>query len=247
MYSANSDEFKRLIKPYIQNAPLMAVREGVDAPEVVEDAKTSGGRPGEADEVAGVVAMLCGPESAWCTGQVICANGGMIFGMHAERKTPKVAMAAVSDPFEDVLNLEANFYRDGYQQGLRDGIAAGRIEGRTFGMEKGFEKFLESGRLASKAIVWANQAPLAAAAGHCALPALPHNTRLQKNISTLYALVEPETLSTANSDEAVQDFDDRVKRALGKAKVIEKTGRSGTKDGAKDSPRDAIKDDPAMQ
>lgn len=81
MYSRNTDEFKRLIKPFIQNAPLMVAREGIDPPEVVEDAKTSGGRAGEAEEVAGIVAMLAGPESAWCTGQVICANGGMIFGM----------------------------------------------------------------------------------------------------------------------------------------------------------------------
>ncbi|KAF7547270.1 hypothetical protein G7Z17_g7854 [Cylindrodendrum hubeiense] len=81
MYSRNSDEFKKLIKPFIQNAPLMAAREGIDPPEVVEDAKTSGGRAGEAEEVAGIVAMLAGPDSAWCTGQVICANGGMIFGM----------------------------------------------------------------------------------------------------------------------------------------------------------------------
>lgn len=81
MYSRNSDEFKRLIKPFIQNAPLMAVRPGVDDPAIVEEAQTTGGRAGEADEIAGVVAMLAGPDSAWITGQVICANGGMIFGM----------------------------------------------------------------------------------------------------------------------------------------------------------------------
>jgi NAD(P)-dependent dehydrogenase (short-subunit alcohol dehydrogenase family) len=81
MYASNTDEFKRLIKPFIQNAPLMATREGVDSAEIVEHGKTTGGRAGEVDEVAAVVAMLCGPESAWCTGQVICANGGMIFGM----------------------------------------------------------------------------------------------------------------------------------------------------------------------
>lgn len=81
MYSRNSEEFKRLIKPFIQNAPLMAVREGVDDPEIVAEAASTGGRAGEADEIAAVVAMLAGPDSAWCTGQVICANGGMIFGM----------------------------------------------------------------------------------------------------------------------------------------------------------------------
>lgn len=81
MYSSNTEEFKRLIKPFIQNAPLMAAREGVDATEIVEAAKTDGGRAAEVEEIAGVVAMLAGPDSAWCTGQVICANGGMIFGL----------------------------------------------------------------------------------------------------------------------------------------------------------------------
>ena len=32
-------------------------------------------------EVAGVVAMLCTPDSAWTTGSVICANGGFRFSM----------------------------------------------------------------------------------------------------------------------------------------------------------------------
>ncbi|KOS22780.1 hypothetical protein ESCO_003511 [Escovopsis weberi] len=77
------------------------------------------------------------------------------------------------------------------------------------------------------------QAAAAAAAGDsnpsvrpaeagCTLPPLPNNPRLEKNIRMLYALVEPETFSVENTDEAVQDFDDRVKRAQGKAKVIER-------------------------
>ncbi|KAF4334429.1 3-oxoacyl [Fusarium beomiforme] len=221
MYSRNSDEFKRLIKPFIQNAPLMAARPGIDDPEVVEEAKTAGGRAGEADEIAGIVAMLASPESAWCTGQVICANGDS------------------SDPFEDVLNLEERFYTEGYQQGIKDGVQAGRIEGRSFGMQKGFEKFLESGRLASKAIVWANRIPPrndAASGEACTLPPLPKNARLEKNINTLYALVEPDTLSTENSDEAVQDFDDRVKRAQGKAKIVEKMAGSGGREASGASP-----------
>ncbi|KAJ6784686.1 hypothetical protein PWT90_00429 [Aphanocladium album] len=144
-----------------------------------------------------------------------------------------------SDPFDDVFTLEDGFYQQGYQQGLADGEAAGRVEGRQFGMSTGFDKFLESGRLASRAVVWANRLPslhstaAAAAAGTstaadtqpkhaCTLPKLPDNARLGKNIKMVYALVEPETLSTANADDAVQDFDDRLKRAQGKAKVVEK-------------------------
>ena len=155
------------------------------------------------------------------------------------------------DPFDDILNLEEKFYHEGYRQGQEDGIKAGRIEGRSFGMEKGFEKFVESGRLYGKAIVWANRQPLrseeaglSTAAGSQAsapaptetpqsaqdiasqsqpqLPRLPANPRLEKHITTLYALVESESLSTENTDEAVNDFDDRLKRAQGKAKIIEK-------------------------
>ncbi|KAJ4404828.1 hypothetical protein N0V85_004793 [Neurospora sp. IMI 360204] len=55
------------------------------------------------------------------------------------------------------------------------------------------------------------------------LPLLPsNNARLEKHITTLFALVETETLAKENTDEAVNDFDDRLKRAQGKAKIIER-------------------------
>lgn len=139
------------------------------------------------------------------------------------------------DPFEDVLNLEENFYEEGYKKGVEDGAEAGKIEGRALGLEKGYEKFLEAGRLQGKAIVWANRLsrgstttpessrePRPSETTRGRLPSLPNNPRLEKNVSTLYALVEPGTLSTENTDESVNDFDDRVKRAQGKAKIIEK-------------------------
>lgn len=147
---------------------------------------------------------------------------------------------ATNDPFDDLLNLEDEFYSEGYEQGMADGDRAGRIEGRAFGIEKGFEKFIEAGRLHGKSIVWANrlpqarqQPPTAGAApsvaasspsdGQQTLPALSSGgARLEKNIVTLHALVEPDTLSTNNTDDAVNDFDDRVKRAQGKARVIER-------------------------
>lgn len=49
---------------------------------------------------------------------------------------------------------------------------------------------------------------------------LPPNSRLGRHITTLYALTEPESLSTQNNEESVSDFDDRYKRALSKAKVV---------------------------
>lgn len=148
---------------------------------------------------------------------------------------------AANDAFDDLLNLEEQFYSEGYEQGVADGDRAGRIEGRAFGIEKGFEKFVEAGRLQGKSIVWANRLPQAQqqpqdAAGFvppapqvpeaCKRQVLPvlsgGGARLEKNIVMLHALVEPDTLSTENSDEAVNDFDDRVKRAQGKARVIER-------------------------
>ncbi|KAG6359639.1 hypothetical protein INS49_013162 [Diaporthe citri] len=148
---------------------------------------------------------------------------------------------AANDAFDDLLNLEEEFYSEGYAQGVADGDRAGRIEGRAFGIEKGFEKFVEAGRLHGKSIVWANRLPQAkqqprgAAASQSsatsppgddkqqALPVLSGGgARLEKNIVTLHALVEPDTLSTDNTDDAVNDFDDRVKRAQGKVRVIER-------------------------
>ena len=57
--------------------------------------------------------------------------------------------------------------------------------------------------------------------GQFKLPGLPANTRLEKHLRTLYALTEPESLSTANDEKSVSAFDDRYSRAEGKAKVVE--------------------------
>ena len=79
MYGGTRGEFQQQMKPFIQNAPLMAARPGVDPEQYVADAGKAGGRPGYDFEIAGVVAMLCSEESAWCTGSVVCANGGFKF------------------------------------------------------------------------------------------------------------------------------------------------------------------------
>lgn len=141
---------------------------------------------------------------------------------------------ASDDPFDAALNVESSFHNVGYNQGLVDGAQAGLAEGRGLGMQKGFEKFLEGGRLASRSIVWANRLPSTAAGQSTSepagaessdgdrLPPVPNNARLGKNIATLYGLVDPKMLSTENSDAAVQDFDDRMKRAEGKVRVIER-------------------------
>ena len=163
------------------------------------------------------------------------------------------------DPFDSILSLEDNFYKEGYDLGISDGDRAGLIEGRLFGLEKGFERYASMGKMYGRAVVWTGRLPPsrdasvsdkkdASAAdmksllknssmqksnggvqpgaerltGRATVPGLPAHVRLEKHIRTLYALTEPESLSTDNNETSVSEFDDRFNRAEGKIKVIEK-------------------------
>ncbi|KAI9851489.1 MAG: hypothetical protein M1838_003564 [Thelocarpon superellum] len=75
------DALMAALRPWTVLTPLMAVREDLDSKELLKKADVLGGRPAHVDDIAGVVGMLCGAESAWCTGSVICANGGFRFGL----------------------------------------------------------------------------------------------------------------------------------------------------------------------
>ena len=81
MYGGTTEEFQRQMKPWIQNAPLQRVREGIDDDVYVKDAEKAGGRPAYDHEIAGVVGMLCSEDGGWCTGSVVCANGGLRFSI----------------------------------------------------------------------------------------------------------------------------------------------------------------------
>jgi hypothetical protein len=141
---------------------------------------------------------------------------------------------------DSLLTLEDTLYTTAYNMGISDGARAGRIEGRIFGLEKGFEKFAALGELYGRSAVWGARAliPNTATASVSTLntdttkkdegqkemmiPKLPENQRLLNNITLLHSLTDPLTFSTDNTEEAVADFDDRVKRAGAKAKVIER-------------------------
>lgn len=145
------------------------------------------------------------------------------------------------DLFDDVLNVESRYYDEGYNNGLKDGAKHGLAEGRAFGLQKGYEKFLESGRLAGKSMVWANRLPsnrsTVSADQDAAqlLPPLPSNARLEKNISTLHTLVDPKLTSIENTDAAVQDIDDRLKKAQGKERIIDRVVNGTKQDAPKTS------------
>lgn len=139
----------------------------------------------------------------------------------------------MSDLFDDALHVESRFYDQGYNDGMKDGAQSGLAEGRAFGLQRGFEKFLDSGRMAGKTVVWANRLPgNQQPAQQTALPPLPNNARLQKNIDALYALVDPQTVPMENSDDAVQDFDDRLKKAQGKERIIDRMVGGSNKAGS---------------
>lgn len=159
-------------------------------------------------------------------------------------------MAKEVDPFDNLLTLEEKFYREGHELGVVDGDRAGLIEGRIFGLEKGFEKYAAMGRLHGRAAVWAGRLPenegrsnemdekksensevlrklaLQDAGGGITqnlrhAPSLAMNPRLEAHVRTLYALTELGSISTENNEDSVADFDDRLKRAEGKYKVVE--------------------------
>ena len=152
-----------------------------------------------------------------------------------------------TDPFDSVLDLEDTLYNEGYRLGVADGAHAGQIQGRAFGVEKGFEKYLAMARLHGRAAILEarlpkrtedkdaghDQSPLHELPSHPQLPKtlltpLPSNSRLEKHVHGLLTLTEPYTLSTQNNEDAVSDFDDRLKRAQAKMKVIERIVGEGS-------------------
>lgn len=72
--------FEEDLRPWVMKTPLAQVKQGLDDEKWIKYAEKAGGRPASSEEIAGVVGMLCTPESAWCTGSVVNANGGFIFG-----------------------------------------------------------------------------------------------------------------------------------------------------------------------
>lgn len=60
------------------------------------------------------------------------------------------------------------------------------------------------------------------------LPPFPDNPRLEKHIHTLMNLTDPAQFSFENNEDAVSDFDDRLKRARAKVKIIEKIVHEAT-------------------
>ena len=72
--------FEEANRPFLESTPLAKVRPEIDGEGLVKYAEKAGGRPAYDHEIAGIVGMLCTGDGAWCTGSVVCANGGFKFG-----------------------------------------------------------------------------------------------------------------------------------------------------------------------
>jgi mRNA export factor len=154
-----------------------------------------------------------------------------------------------ADPFDDLLSLEEDFYKEGFEAGLADSVQAGLLDGKLFGIEKGYEKALELGKAYGRALVWQqrlgahqhdgshdnqhSKSSTGSSSGEkvddldikalqSELPALPDTPRLKKNIETLLHLADPATVSKENTDDSVSEFDDRLIKIGSKLKIISK-------------------------
>nr|POE94356.1 oral cancer-overexpressed protein 1 like [Quercus suber] len=135
-------------------------------------------------------------------------------------------LPAVEDEiFASILSLEEEFHSEGYSLGLADGARAGRIEGRQFGLEKGLIKALEMGKLRGRATVWSGRLshyspdPTTAASQ---IPSLNGSERMRKHVERLVELTDPASLETKNTEEAVQEFEERLGGAKAKLVLLRK-------------------------
>ncbi|KAK5688729.1 hypothetical protein LTS10_000707 [Elasticomyces elasticus] len=129
-----------------------------------------------------------------------------------------------NDPFATLLNLEDQYYTEGYNLGVTDGSLAGRIEGRLFGLEKGFSKFTEMGRMNGRAAVWkARSRPNPQTQGDDTVVnfvPLSASDRLRKHITRLTELTDPDSLETKNTEDAVDEAEERLAGAKSKFTLI---------------------------
>lgn len=76
MLAGAPHEAKVAISSFYPVTPLCPAREG-DSELQREFAKSYGGRAAYPEEIAGIVGMICSPESRWMTGSLVAASGGM--------------------------------------------------------------------------------------------------------------------------------------------------------------------------
>ncbi|KAJ8096994.1 hypothetical protein POJ06DRAFT_37702 [Lipomyces tetrasporus] len=128
-------------------------------------------------------------------------------------------MDAEDDLFDSLLSLESSFYQQGYDEGLNDGLRSGTSEGKQFGLQTGFQRFVSIGILQGRCRVWSElgsgKNPSSNAAADLVLLGGGRST---KQLQVLTDLVTG--IPTENTMDAVEDYENRFKRARARAKVV---------------------------
>lgn len=136
--------------------------------------------------------------------------------------------------FDSLLDLETYHYDLGHAAGLRDGLAVGGAEARLFGLEQAFARFATMGALAARCRIWTARCKSAGLDDNDHKDAMPNTAvsttwpslcapaRLAQHLTTLHALTDLRTLGATNEDADVGDFDERLRRAQAKVKIIQR-------------------------
>ncbi|KAK9450151.1 uncharacterized protein V1518DRAFT_194236 [Limtongia smithiae] len=150
---------------------------------------------------------------------------------------------SMDDLFDSLLNLESTFYEQGYAEGFADGLRAGTSEGKQFGLQTGFRRFLSAGILQGRCEIWSSTAPDDAAPARERTRQSQHKQqrasdndnenetdltplsggRASRQLRILQDLVID--VPTQNDEAAVDEFENRMKRARARAKVVQRLMR----------------------
>ncbi|CUM68521.1 uncharacterized protein PRCAT00006247001 [Priceomyces carsonii] len=115
-------------------------------------------------------------------------------------------MLDISIDSEEVLNLEEQSYQKGFEEGIAKGAQERYIEGKEYGLQTGFQRFLIVGYLKGLAEYWEDNI------------SSYDQKSLPSHISQLKELLNG--VPTSNEEEDVADYDNKVKKARNKARLI---------------------------
>lgn len=106
--------------------------------------------------------------------------------------------------FDELLNLEEEFYREGYQEGHNENLKNNFLEGKQFGLQVGYQRFVLLGQMVGICDVF-DSLEL-------------ENVSFSKNIETVLRLIE--SVERNNEEENVEEFEKTIVKLKNKFRTI---------------------------
>ncbi|CCC66627.1 hypothetical protein NCAS_0A00670 [Naumovozyma castellii] len=108
------------------------------------------------------------------------------------------------DIFDNLLNLEEQFYEEGWEEGHNENLKNNFLEGKQFGLQVGFQRFVLLGQMT----------------GFCdVLDSLElGNQNLEKNVESIRSLIK--TVGLSNKDEDVENLEKILVKLKNKFRTI---------------------------